>query len=258
MQSLIRIDNVSKSYGSTKVLDQLCLDIPAGQKVALIGPSGSGKSTILRILMTLEGIDAGQVEVDDMPMFETHGTQTRQVPETLLRRVRSRIGMVFQHFGLFPHMNVARNIILPQVLTGKATESEARRKAMELLDMMGMADKAAEYPARLSGGQSQRVAIARALALDPEIMLFDEPTSALDPLRVNEVLNVLNMIAQTTRTTMLLVTHEMSFARSFADRVLFFEQGHIIEDGPPEDVFTTPRDLRTQNFLQTTRGITFA
>ncbi|MBM9401510.1 amino acid ABC transporter ATP-binding protein [Gluconacetobacter azotocaptans] len=250
MQPLIRIAGLSKSYGSSRILDDLSLDIPAGQKVALIGPSGSGKTTILRILMTLESIDSGQVEIGGARLFDETATGPAYVAERRLRPIRAQVGMVFQHFGLFPHLTVERNIVLPQILNRVASEPEARRKAMELLDLMGLADKAAHYPDRLSGGQKQRVAIARALALQPRVMLFDEPTSALDPLRVNEVLQVLHAVARTTDMTMLLVTHEMSFARNFADRVLFFDHGRIVEDGPPDAVFDTPRDPRTQAFLR--------
>lgn len=248
---MVRIDGLTKSYGPTRVLDNLSLSIPAGQKVALIGPSGSGKTTILRVLMTLEGIDAGQVRIDDEAMF-AGGAPPRHVAETAMRDIRGRIGMVFQHFGLFPHLTVEQNIVLPQVLNRRASQDEARKRAMELLDMMGLADRSAQYPDRLSGGQKQRVAIARALALQPSVMLFDEPTSALDPLRVNEVLRILNQIARSTSMTMLLVTHEMSFARTFADRVLFFDHGRIVEDAPPERLFGAPQDPRTQSFLRLT------
>lgn len=248
---MVRIDGLTKSYGPTCVLDNLSLSIPAGQKVALIGPSGSGKTTILRVLMTLEGIDAGQVWIDDEAMF-AGGAPPRHVAETAMRDIRGRIGMVFQHFGLFPHLTVEQNIVLPQVLNRRASQDEARKRAMELLDMMGLADRAAQYPDRLSGGQKQRVAIARALALQPSVMLFDEPTSALDPLRVNEILQILNQITRSTGMTMLLVTHEMSFARTFADRVLFFDHGRIVEDAPPERLFGAPQDPRTQSFLRLT------
>lgn len=246
---IIEISNVSKAFNGVSVLDDLNLVIPKGQKVALLGPSGSGKTTILRILMTLETIDAGQVRVGGQPMYEEQSSVPRLLPESQLRSVRARIGMVFQHFGLFPHLTVLSNIALPQILNGQARKAKAEARALDLLQTVGLADKAHLLPDQLSGGQKQRVAIARALALQPDILLFDEPTSALDPQRVSEVLDLLNVIGETTGATMLLVTHEMEFARQFADRVLFFDHGQIVEDGAPDLVFTNPQDHRTRAFL---------
>ncbi|CAG9223763.1 putative amino-acid ABC transporter ATP-binding protein y4tH [Paraburkholderia sabiae] len=248
---LIRIDRVTKRYGALTVLDELSLDVMPGEKLALIGPSGSGKTTILRILMTLESINGGHVEIDGEQLF--HMQQGgRMVPanERHLQKMRSKVGMVFQHFNLFPHKSVLENITLAPILTKGESRESAEKRAMELLDMVGMADKAKSRPAQLSGGQKQRVAIARALALAPRIMLFDEVTSALDPELVEEVLNVMQRLAKETDMTMLLVTHEMGFAHDFADRVLFFDRGRIIEEGKPEDIFSHPEHERTKAFLR--------
>ncbi|MFX1765731.1 ectoine/hydroxyectoine ABC transporter ATP-binding protein EhuA [Paraburkholderia sp. A1RI-2L] len=248
---LIKIDRVTKRYGALTVLDELSLDVMPGEKLALIGPSGSGKTTILRILMTLESINGGHVEIDGEPLFQMRQGE-RMVPanERHLQKMRSKVGMVFQHFNLFPHKSVLDNITLAPILTQGESRESAKRRAMELLDMVGMADKAKSRPAQLSGGQKQRVAIARALALAPRIMLFDEVTSALDPELVEEVLNVMQRLAKETDMTMLLVTHEMGFAHDFADRVLFFDRGRIIEEGKPEDIFRHPEHERTQAFLR--------
>jgi polar amino acid transport system ATP-binding protein len=219
--------------------------------VALIGPSGSGKSTILRILMTLEKVDRGEVWVDGMRVWRRQ-RNGREVPadEAHLRRVRTQVGMVFQHFNLFPHMTVLRNVTeAPRRVLGLSRD-EARRRAEEFLSMVGLADKADSYPARLSGGQQQRVAIARALAMDPKVMLFDEITSGLDPELVGEVLDVLRKLAAGGRMTMLIVTHQMHFAREIADRVLFLDGGRIVEEGPPREIFTQPRNERTRTFLR--------
>jgi polar amino acid transport system ATP-binding protein len=248
---LIHIDRITKRYGSLTVLDELSLDVRPGEKLALIGPSGSGKTTILRILMTLESIDGGHIEVDGEQLFHMpRGNQMVPADEKHLQKMRSKIGMVFQHFNLFPHKNVLENVTLAPMLTRGESREQAERRAMELLDMVGMADKAKSRPAQLSGGQKQRVAIARALALAPRIMLFDEVTSALDPELVEEVLNVMQRLAKETDMTMLLVTHEMGFAHDFADRVLFFDHGRIVEEGKPEDIFRHPTHERTQAFLR--------
>ncbi|MBN3756250.1 ectoine/hydroxyectoine ABC transporter ATP-binding protein EhuA [Paraburkholderia sp. Tr-20389] len=250
-QPLIRIDRVTKRYGALTVLDELSLDVMPGEKLALIGPSGSGKTTILRILMTLESINGGHVEIDGEQLFHMQqGGRTVPANERHLQKMRSKVGMVFQHFNLFPHKTVLENITLAPILTKGESRESAERRAMELLDMVGMADKAKSRPAQLSGGQKQRVAIARALALAPRIMLFDEVTSALDPELVEEVLNVMQRLAKETDMTMLLVTHEMGFAHDFADRVLFFDRGRIIEEGKPEDIFSHPEHERTQAFLR--------
>lgn len=250
-EPIIRIDRIEKSFGSFKVLDELSFEVGPGEKIALIGPSGSGKTTILRILMTLETISGGHIQVDGEQLYhmERNG---KLVPadEKHLQRMRQKIGMVFQLFNLFPHKCVLDNVTLAPMLTKGAKRADAEKRAMELLDMVGMADKAKSMPAQLSGGQKQRVAIARALALSPKIMLFDEVTSALDPELVEEVLNVMRKLAAETDMTMLLVTHEMGFAHDFADRVLFFDRGRVVEEGRPDDIFRHPKQERTQSFLK--------
>ncbi|MBY3118335.1 ectoine/hydroxyectoine ABC transporter ATP-binding protein EhuA [Rhizobium leguminosarum] len=248
---IIRIDNIVKKYGPLTVLDGLSMNVMPGEKLALIGPSGSGKTTILRILMTLETISRGHIEVDGEQLYHMPGS-SGLVPadERHLHRMREKIGMVFQHFNLFPHKCVLDNVTLAPMLTKGIKRPVAEKRAMELLDMVGLADKAKSVPAQLSGGQKQRVAIARALALSPKIMLFDEVTSALDPELVEEVLNVMRRLASETDMTMLLVTHEMGFAHDFADRVLFFDRGKIVEEGKPSDIFRNPTQERTQTFLR--------
>ena len=248
---IIRIDNITKSFGPLTVLDGLSMEVMPGEKLALIGPSGSGKTTILRILMTLERINGGHIEVDGDQLYHMEKAGNL-VPadERHLHKMRTKIGMVFQHFNLFPHKCVLDNVTLAPMLTKGAPRAEAEKRAMELLDMVGLADKAKSMPAQLSGGQKQRVAIARALALSPRIMLFDEVTSALDPELVEEVLNVMRKLADETDMTMLLVTHEMGFAHDFADRVLFFDRGKIVEEGKPDDIFSHPKQERTQIFLR--------
>jgi polar amino acid transport system ATP-binding protein len=248
---IIRIDSILKRYGPLTVLDGLAMEVMHGEKLALIGPSGSGKTTILRILMTLEAISGGHIEVDGEQLYHMQkGSELVPADERHLRRMRKKIGMVFQHFNLFPHKCVLDNITLAPMLTQGVKRADAEKRAMELLDMVGMADKAKSVPAQLSGGQKQRAAIARALALSPKIMLFDEVTSALDPELVEEVLNVMKRLASETDMTMLLVTHEMGFAHDFADRVLFFDRGKIVEEGKPAEIFRNPRQERTQTFLR--------
>jgi polar amino acid transport system ATP-binding protein len=248
---IIRIDNITKRYGALTVLDGLSMEVLPGEKLALIGPSGSGKTTILRILMTLETISGGHIEVDGDQLYHMPKNGSL-VPadDRHLHRMREKIGMVFQHFNLFPHKCVLDNVTLAPMLTKGVAKAAAEARAMELLDMVGLADKAKNMPAQLSGGQKQRVAIARALALSPKIMLFDEVTSALDPELVEEVLNVMRKLAAETDMTMLLVTHEMGFAHDFADRVLFFDRGKIVEEGKPDEIFHNPRQERTQTFLR--------
>ena len=250
-EPIIEIDRVTKSFGEFTVLSDLSFSVQPGEKIALIGPSGSGKTTILRILMTLEQINGGHIKVDGEQLWHMtkNGVQT-DASEAHLHRMRAKIGMVFQLFNLFPHMTVLRNVTLAPMLTQSAARKDAENRAMELLEMVGMVEKADAKPAQLSGGQKQRVAIARALALQPKIMLFDEVTSALDPELVEEVLNVMRRLGQETDMTMLLVTHEMSFAHDFADRVLFFDGGRIVEEGTPDQIFSNPREERTQLFLK--------
>jgi len=249
--AVIEFNNVEKRYGAHVVLDRLCFSARAGEHLALIGPSGSGKTTILRVLMTLESIDAGVVRVDgELLLHESRDGQIVPASAHHLQRMRDKIGMVFQQFNLFPHMSVLENVALAPVLNGKAERRKARADALIWLNVVGLADKADERPARLSGGQKQRVAIARALALRPRIMLFDEITSALDPELVEEVLHVVQRVGRETDMTMLLVTHEMSFAREFADRVLFFDGGRVVEEGPPAQLFSQPSNERTRRFLK--------
>ncbi len=250
-QPIIEINQISKSFGSLEVLKELSFTVQPGEKLALIGPSGSGKTTILRILMTLETINNGTIRVDGDYLWhmEKNGV-LGPADEKHLHTMREKIGMVFQHFNLFPHKTVMQNVTLAPILVQKKSKADAEAHAMKLLEMVGMAEKADAKPAQLSGGQKQRVAIARALALQPKIMLFDEVTSALDPELVEEVLNVMRRLANETDMTMLLVTHEMGFAHDFADRVLFFDKGRIVEQGRPQDIFKNPKEERTQAFLK--------
>ncbi|MEW4451534.1 ectoine/hydroxyectoine ABC transporter ATP-binding protein EhuA [Bremerella sp. JC817] len=248
----LRVRDLQKSYGNNAVLRGLNVDIQAGEKIAIIGPSGSGKSTLLRILMTLEAPNSGDIQIDGESIWTMpNGDGNKPADEAHMRRMRSRLGMVFQHFFLFPHLSVRQNLTLAPRLVNHVTSEIADETAMQLLEMVGMETKTDAFPAQLSGGQKQRVAIARALAMQPDIMLFDEVTSALDPELVHEVLAVLRKLASASDMTMLLVTHEMNFAREIADRVLFFDSGVILEDGPPEEIFTNPTHQRTQEFLKT-------
>jgi len=248
---MVRFEGVSKRFGPLTVLDDLNLDIAANEKVAIIGPSGSGKTTVLRMLMTLERIDGGVIWIDGEPM--THMQRNGQMVSANaahLRRVRGKIGMVFQHFNLFPHMTALKNCMEAPVTVLRLPKQEAEARAAELLGMVGLGDKKDHYPSQLSGGQQQRVAIARALAMRPKVMLFDEVTSALDPELVGEVLNVIRKLGTEHNLTMIMVTHQMGFAKEFADRVCFFYQGKIAEEGPPAEIFTNPRNERTRQFLR--------
>ncbi|TYB81053.1 ectoine/hydroxyectoine ABC transporter ATP-binding protein EhuA [Maritimibacter fusiformis] len=248
---IIKFDSVGKRFGAITVLDDLDFEVANGEKVTIIGPSGSGKSTILRILMTLETISDGVVYVAGEPLWhERRGDALVPASEAHLREMRRHLGMVFQSFNLFPHMSVLRNLTEAPVRVLGLSKSEARDRARELLDMVGLADQAEKFPHQLSGGQQQRVAIARALAMRPRIMLFDEPTSALDPELVGEVQAVIRRLAEEHDLTMLLVTHEMRFAREISDRVCFIDGGRIREQGPPEELFTDPKEERTRDFLQ--------
>ncbi|MFI7504650.1 ectoine/hydroxyectoine ABC transporter ATP-binding protein EhuA [Streptomyces sp. NPDC049687] len=238
---LIRLEQVTKRFGDHTVLDHLDFSVEPGRHVTLIGPSGSGKTTILRLLMTLTRPDEGTITVDGQRLFPA--------PEKQVREVRKKIGMVFQQFNLFPNMSVLRNVTEAPVTVLGLSKDEAEARARELLDLVGLADKCDARPSRLSGGQQQRVAIARALAMRPQILLLDEVTSALDPELVAGVLDVLRDIARTTDITMLCVTHEMNFARDISDQVLMFDQGRVVEAGPPEQIFGAPQEERTREFL---------
>jgi polar amino acid transport system ATP-binding protein len=248
---MVRFDKVTKRYGPLTVLDQLDLDVARGEKVAIIGPSGSGKTTVLRMIMTLERIDDGVIYVEGEPL--THMTRNgRLVPADArhIRQVRAKIGMVFQHFNLFPHMTALANCTEAPMTVLRLKRKEAEERAGDLLAMVGLADKRGHYPSQLSGGQQQRVAIARALAMRPKVMLFDEVTSALDPELVGEVLNVIRKLGAEHDLTMLMVTHQMGFAKEFADRVCFFYQGRIAEQGSPLELFGAPKNDRTRQFLR--------
>ena len=236
---MIKVKNLHKKFGDLTVLDGIDEHIEQGEVVVVIGPSGSGKSTFLRCLNLLETATDGEIYVDD---------QQINAPKVNVNEVRQKMGMVFQQFNLFPHLTIMDNITLAPVLLKKMTKEEAVRKGQDLLERVNLAEKANAYPAQLSGGQKQRVAIARALAMNPEIMLFDEPTSALDPEMVGEVLDVMKDLAK-SGMTMVIVTHEMGFAREVASRVLFIDQGKVMESGTPEEVFNNPKNERTKLFL---------
>jgi polar amino acid transport system ATP-binding protein len=247
---MVSFREVTKSFGETPVLRGLDLDVAKSERVAIIGPSGSGKTTILRLLMTLERPDEGFIFIDGgcLSHHERKGKLVR-ADESHLREMRSKVGMIFQHFNLFPHMTALRNVSeAPRRVLG-LTRRDAEERAHELLERVGLGQKWASFPAQLSGGQQQRVAIARALAMQPKVMLFDEVTSALDPELVGEVLLVLRDLARETDMTMLIVTHEMRFARDVSDRVIMIDDGMIVEQGPPEEIFASPREDRTRKFL---------
>ncbi|MGI6078162.1 MAG: amino acid ABC transporter ATP-binding protein [Fastidiosipilaceae bacterium] len=236
---MIEIRKLYKNFGDVKVLKGIDSDIEKGDKIVIIGPSGSGKSTFLRCLNRLDEPTSGSIKIDGKEILD---------PNCDINKVRESMGMVFQHFNLFPHLSVRQNVTLAPVQLKKMTQAEADDKAEELIKRVGLADKLDEYPNMLSGGQKQRVAIARALAMDPEIMLFDEPTSALDPEMIGEVLEVMQELAL-AGMTMVLVTHEMGFARNVGSRIFFMDDGLIAEEGPPEQVFDQPQNPRTIEFL---------
>lgn len=236
---MIEVRDIYKTFGKVKALNGISNFIRKGEVVVIIGPSGSGKSTFLRCLNHLEKIDRGTIIIDNIPLTDS---------KTNIHKVREEIGMVFQHFNLFPHLTVLRNITLAQVKVRKRTADEAERIARDLLAKVGIPDKADNHPFQLSGGQQQRVAIARALAMQPKIMLFDEPTSALDPEMIGEVLDVMKNLAK-EGMTMVVVSHEMGFAREVADRAIFMDEGRIIEEGTPDRLFNNPREERTRTFL---------
>ena len=249
MSDYITFDKVAKRYGSHQVLGDFDLTVRAGEKVTLIGPSGSGKSTVLRILMTLEPFQEGTVTLNGLSYHEPSGKEPFFASEKHLRKVRGNVGIVFQSFNLFPHMSVLRNVVEAPLSVLGLPREEAETRALDLLKMVGMEAKAQSFPGQLSGGQQQRVAIARALAMRPKVLLFDEPTSALDPELVGEVLSVIRSLAHEHELTMLLVTHEMRFAREISDRVCFFDGGRIVEQGSPDQIFTDPQQARTRSFL---------
>lgn len=254
MKEIIRFRGVSKRFGCLTVLDDFNFEVKKGEKVTLIGPSGSGKSTVLRILMTLEPFQEGTIEIDGLSYHQARGKPPFFASERHLSDIRQNVGMVFQQFNLFPHMTVLRNIIhAPMAVLGLSREV-AEHRALELLNMVGLAEKVDAFPDQLSGGQKQRIAIARALAMRPRVLLFDEPTSALDPELVGEVLSVIRSLADEHDLTMILVTHEMGFAREISDRVCFFDKGRIVEQGPPGQILSRPEHPRTREFLSTILG----
>ncbi|MBO7664039.1 MAG: amino acid ABC transporter ATP-binding protein [Clostridia bacterium] len=236
----IRVEHLKKDFGQLTVLKDVSAEIHEGEVVVIIGPSGSGKSTFLRCLNRLEEASGGKITVDDIELSDS---------QKEINRLRERVGMVFQHFNLFNNMNVLRNLMLAPVDLKKCSKAEARERAEKMLERVGLKEKAKAYPRELSGGQKQRVAIARALCMKPDIMLFDEPTSALDPEMVGEVLEVMKELAR-EGMTMVVVTHEMGFAREVADRVLFMDEGLILEEGTPEEIFRHPANPRTRDFLE--------
>ncbi|EKT8888401.1 amino acid ABC transporter ATP-binding protein [Listeria monocytogenes] len=235
----LKVTGLKKSFGGNEVLKGIDIEVKEGEVVCVIGPSGSGKSTFLRCMNNLEEITAGEVVVDDFNITDK---------KVDINKVRENIGMVFQHFNLFPHLSVLENITLAPVELKKMDKEAAKSNALRLLEQVGLREKAEEFPNQLSGGQKQRVAIARALAMDPDIMLFDEPTSALDPEMVGEVLGVMKELAK-GGMTMMIVTHEMGFAREVGDRVIFMDGGYIVEEGKPADIFDNPTNERTISFL---------
>ncbi len=250
-EPLIKFDKVLKKFGDLTVLQDLDFTVAPGERVTLIGPSGSGKTTILRLLMTLETLTDGYIWVDNQPLWHMYkGDKLVPANEKHLRQVRKKIGMVFQQFNLFPNMNVLRNITEAPINVLGKDKTEAEQQARELLDRVGLGEKADAHPTQLSGGQQQRVAIARALAMEPKVLLLDEVTSALDPELVAGVLNVLREIAETTDITMLIVTHEMHFARDVSHKVMMFDSGQVVEHGPPEKIFESPDHQRTKRFLK--------
>jgi polar amino acid transport system ATP-binding protein len=238
IKPIINLSGVTKSFGTTQVLKQINLEVRQGEVLVLIGASGSGKSTVLRIMSGLETADAGEVWVNEVPLHDARRA----------REIRGHVGMVFQQFNLFPHKNALGNVSLALIKARRMNPADARKRAMEALERVGLADRADHYPSQLSGGQQQRVAIARALAVEPGIMFFDEATSALDPELVGEVTEVMRGLAR-DGMTMVVVTHEMGFARKTADRVVFMDKGVIAEQGAPEQIFVNPRNERTQQFL---------
>ena len=248
-EPLVRAVNVHKSFGDVEVLKGIDLEVYPGEVVVLLGPSGSGKTTFLRLVNQMETLTGGRIWVNsELIGIEERDGKLYRRKDSDISRQRSKIGMVFQRFNLFPHKTAIENITEGQLVVTKKSKKAAEERAWDLLNQVGLTDKAHVYPSQLSGGQQQRIAIARALAMDPELMLFDEPTSALDPELVGEVLTVMKTLAS-EGVTMIVVTHEMSFAREVADRVFFMDQGYIMEQGTPDEIFNHPKEPRTQDFL---------
>jgi len=246
--SILEVTKLNKSFGGTHVLKDIDLVLEKGEVMAIIGPSGSGKSTLLRCINCLERAEKGTIILDGIKIAEEKGGTTVYLPEEELMKARLHLGMVFQNFNLFPHLTVLENLTLAPVNVDKIPKEKAEATAMDLLEKVGLADRAGAYPFELSGGQSQRVAIARALAMDPDILCFDEPTSALDPELTGEVLEVIKELAA-EHMTMLIVTHEMGFAKEVASDVVFMDDGHILERGTPEELLVNPKEARIRAFL---------
>ena len=247
--NILNMQDIVKAFGGAPVLKGISLNVDKGEVVSIIGPSGSGKSTLLRCAAVLETIDSGSISYLGSPAAVTEDGKAKYVPAAALRKIKSCFGLVFQQFNLFPHYTVLKNIMDAPVSVQKRPKAEVKAEVMELLRKMGLEDKAGAYPCQLSGGQQQRVAIARALAMKPEILFFDEPTSALDPELTGEVLKVIKQLAE-ENMTMVIVTHEMPFARAVSDRVIFMDGGVIVEQGAPEQVFGAPKQERTRQFLR--------
>ncbi len=247
--AILEVKNIKKSFGELEVLKDISFNVEQGQVVAIIGPSGSGKSTLLRCVNQLEKADRGEITVDGLTMFRTENDRAVYSDKKTLRNIRLKIGLVFQNFNLFPHFSVMQNIIEAPCHVLKQSKQAARETAVALLKKMGLEGKEKSYPCELSGGQQQRVSIARALALKPQILFFDEPTSALDPELTGEILKVIKELAE-EKMTMVIVTHEMAFARDVANHVIFMDNGYIVEEGAPEELFGNTQNERTKQFLQ--------
>jgi ABC-type polar amino acid transport system ATPase subunit len=246
---MIVVRNLCKRFGPVEVLHNISFEIQPSEKVVIIGPSGSGKSTLLRLLIALEEPDQGEIVIEGQPFISCEGDGRSVRRCKAFREMRAEMGMVFQQFSLFPHMTVIRNLLLAPTKVQKVDPGQARRRALALLDKVGLGDKADEHPEKLSGGQKQRASIARALMMEPKIMFFDEVTSALDPELIHEVLDVMRRLAA-EGMTMIVVTHEMGFASKVADRVIFMDHGRIVEDGPPDQIFRAPKEKRTEAFVK--------
>ncbi len=246
--TILKIENLVKKYKNFSALNDVSLTVKEGEVVAIIGSSGSGKSTLLRCVNNLEVISSGRIEINGDTLVQTDNQKVTYASEKDIRRICMKTAMVFQHFNLFPHLTCLENITITPIRILNRNKKEVEKQALELLEMVGLSDKKDSYPSQLSGGQKQRVAIARALAIEPEIMLFDEPTSALDPEITNEVISVIQRLAN-EHMTMIIVTHDMHFAKNSADRVIYMDKGKIVEENTPYEIFNNPKSLRLQNFL---------
>ena len=247
--TIFELKNIKKSFGDVTILHDINIKVDEGEVVAIIGKSGSGKSTLLRISTLLETMDSGEMTYLDKKIVESLNGKAKYLDKNELKKINNYFGLVFQDFNLFPHLSVLENVTCAPITVQKRNKDEVKKEALSLLDKMGLSDRVDYYPSSLSGGQKQRVAIARALCMNPKILFFDEPTSALDPELTNEVLKVIKDLAK-EKMTMVIVTHEMNFAREVADRVIFMDSGYIVEVGPPNEIMNNPKDPRTKKFLQ--------